>query len=138
MVLTLYTTSTHMQQVLVFRTEPDTGPTTDQAPSLMVEDVGQVLRVEFLGESLQHVHSCDILHQVFSSEWYLGKIAKNIYWIFYDYCLLLTLKAPRKKESKKWCLLKSSAANNCLKLLTNLSIEANRVDPDQTAPIGAV
>ena len=29
----------------------------------------------------------------------------------------------------------SSAANNCLTLLTNLSIEANRVDPDQTAPI---
>ena len=36
------------------------------------------------------------------------------------------------------CLLKSSAANNCLTLLTNLSIEANRVVPDQTAPIGAV
>ena len=35
-------------------------------------------------------------------------------------------------------LLKSSAANNCLTLLTNSSIEANRVDPDQTAPIGAV
>ena len=27
------------------------------------------------------------------------------------------------------------AANNCLTLLTNLSIEANRMDPDQTAPI---
>ena len=35
-------------------------------------------------------------------------------------------------------LLKSSAANNYLTLLTTLSIEANRVDPDQTAPIGAV
>ena len=31
-----------------------------------------------------------------------------------------------------------SAANNCITLLTNLSIEANRVDPDQTAPTGAV
>ena len=31
-----------------------------------------------------------------------------------------------------------SAANNCLTLLTNIRIEANRVDPDQTAPIGAV
>ena len=28
--------------------------------------------------------------------------------------------------------------NSCLTLLTNLSIEANRVDPEQTAPIGAV
>ena len=50
----------------------------------------------------------------------------------------LTLKAPRKKASEKWCLLKSSAAKNSLTLLTNLSIEANRVDPDQTAPLGAV
>ena len=50
----------------------------------------------------------------------------------------LTLKVPRKKCIQKCCLLKSSAANNCLTLLTNLSIEANRVDPDQTAPIGAV
>ena len=32
----------------------------------------------------------------------------------------------------------SSAANNCLALLTELSIEANRADPEQTAPIGAV
>ena len=40
----------------------------------------------------------------------------------------LTLKAPRKNES----------GNNCLTLLTNLNIEANRVDPDQIAPIGAV
>ena len=50
----------------------------------------------------------------------------------------LTLKAPRKNSSEKLRLLKSSAANNCLTLLTNLSIEANMVDPDQTAPIGAV
>ena len=35
-------------------------------------------------------------------------------------------------------LLNSSAANNCLTLLTYLSLEANRVDPDQTAPIRAV
>ena len=27
---------------------------------------------------------------------------------------------------------------NCLTLLTNLSIEANSLDPEQTAPIGAV
>ena len=32
----------------------------------------------------------------------------------------------------------SSAENNFLTLLTNLSTEANSVDPDQTAPIGAV
>ena len=32
----------------------------------------------------------------------------------------------------------SSAAIDCLPLLTNLSIEANRVDQYQTAPIGAV
>ena len=50
---------------------------------------------------------------------------------------LLALKAPRKNASVKLNLLKSSAANNCLTLLTNLSIEANRVGPDQTAPIGA-
>ena len=31
----------------------------------------------------------------------------------------------------------SSAANNCLTLLTKLSIDANRVDTDQTAPKGA-
>ena len=51
----------------------------------------------------------------------------------------LTLKAPRKK-----CIdLKMSSAEvvcckYCLTLLTNLSIEANSVDPEQTAPIGAV
>ena len=32
----------------------------------------------------------------------------------------------------------SSAANNKPTLPTNLSIEANNVDPDPTAPIGAV
>ena len=32
----------------------------------------------------------------------------------------------------------SSAPNNCQTLMTNSSIEANRVDPEQTAPIGAV
>ena len=56
----------------------------------------------------------------------------------YDYVFVLTLKAPRKKCIWKCLLLKSSAANNCLTLLTHLIIEANRVDPDQTAPIGAV
>ena len=50
----------------------------------------------------------------------------------------LTLNASRKNASEKRRLLKSSAASNCLTLLTNLSLEANRVDPDQTAPIGAV
>ena len=49
----------------------------------------------------------------------------------------LTLKEPKKCIWKNR-LLKSSAANNCLTLLTNISIEANSVDPDQTAPIGAV
>ena len=49
--------------------------------------------------------------------------------------LSLTLKAPSKNVSEKRCLLKSSAANNCLTLPTNLSIEANRVDLDLTAPI---
>ena len=47
-------------------------------------------------------------------------------------------ESAKKNASEKWRLLKSSAANNCLTVLTNLSIEANRVDPDQTAPIGAV
>ena len=32
-------------------------------------------------------------------------------------------------------LLKSSSAYNCRTLLTNLSIEANSMDLDQTAPI---
>ena len=49
-----------------------------------------------------------------------------------------TLKAPRKNAFEKWRRLKSSAANNCLTLSINLCIEANSVDPDQTAPIGAV
>ena len=31
-----------------------------------------------------------------------------------------------------------SAANNCLTITDKLSIEANSVDPEQTAPIGAV
>ena len=39
---------------------------------------------------------------------------------------------------EKMHLKNDVAANNCLTLLTNLSIEANSVDPDQTAPIGAV
>ena len=51
---------------------------------------------------------------------------------------IYTLKVPRKNASEKLRLLKSSAANNCLILLTNSGIEENRVDPDQTAPVGAV
>ena len=50
---------------------------------------------------------------------------------------MLTLKAPRKNASEKWRPLKSSAANKCPTSLTNLNMEANRVDPDHTAPIGA-
>ena len=50
----------------------------------------------------------------------------------------LTLKAPRKKMHLKM----SSAEVFCCKLLPyitdKLSIEANSVDPEQTAPIGAV
>ena len=55
-------------------------------------------------------------------------------------CLLakLTLKAPGKKMHLKM----SSAEVVCCKYLPNitdeLSIEANSVDPEQTAPIGAV
>ena len=48
------------------------------------------------------------------------------------------LKFQEKNASEKRRLLKLSAANNCLALLTNLSIEPNRVVPEQTAPIGAV
>ena len=51
---------------------------------------------------------------------------------------LLTLKAPRIKMHLKM----SSAEVVCCKQLPNitdkLSKEANRVDPEQTAPIGAV
>ena len=51
---------------------------------------------------------------------------------------MLTLKAPRKKKHLKM----SSAEVVCCKYLSNnsdeLSIEANSVDPEQTAPIGAV
>ena len=50
----------------------------------------------------------------------------------------LTLKAPREKTHLKM----SSAEVVCCKELPNitdeLSIEANRVDPEQTAPRGAV
>ena len=59
-------------------------------------------------------------------------------WVYAWMKFTLTLKAPRKNASEKWRLLKSSAANSCLTLLTNLSIEASKVDPEQTAPIGAV
>ena len=36
-----------------------------------------------------------------------------------QFAKVLTLKAPRKNGSEKCRLLKSSAANNCLTLLTN-------------------
>ena len=42
----------------------------------------------------------------------------------------LTLELPTKNTLK----IMSSAANNCITLLTNLSLEANSVDPDQMAP----
>ena len=45
------------------------------------------------------------------------------------YCFFkVSIKAPNKNASGKICLLESSAAYNYLSLLTNLSIEANRVD----------
>ena len=47
---------------------------------------------------------------------------------------VLTHKAPRKKMHPKMF----TAVNNCLILLTNFSIETNSVDPEQTAPVGAV
>ena len=55
-----------------------------------------------------------------------------------SYQVGLTLKAPRKKMHLKM----SSAEVICCKKLPNitdkLSIEANSMDPEQTAPIGAV
>ena len=50
---------------------------------------------------------------------------------------ILTLKTPAK-IIWKFHLHLSSAANFCERYLTKLSIETNSVDPDQTAPIGAV
>ena len=50
---------------------------------------------------------------------------------------IISFYQPLKRQEKMH-LKMSSAANNCLTLLTNSSMEANRVDPDQTAPIGAV
>ena len=46
----------------------------------------------------------------------------------------LTLKAPRKKCIWSWCRLLQKLPN----ITNELSIEANSVDPEQTAPIGAV
>ena len=61
---------------------------------------------------------------------------RNMKSIFCD--ALLTPKAPRKKIHLKM----SSAEVVCCKLLPNitdeLSIEANSVDPEQSAHIGAV
>ena len=50
----------------------------------------------------------------------------------------LTLKAPRKNASEKFRLLKSSAAKKMPNITDELSIEANSVDPEQTAPVGTV
>ena len=51
---------------------------------------------------------------------------------------VISLKATRKMHLKKCRLLISSAANNYLTLLANLSIQAKSVDPEQTGHIGAV
>ena len=51
---------------------------------------------------------------------------------------ILSLKAPSKMHPKRH-LLKSSEAHICLRLLTiNVNVEANSVEPDQTALTGAV
>ena len=64
------------------------------------------------------------------------RVELNILYCIVSIFDILTLKAPRKNAPEKWCLLMSSAANFSITLLTNLSIEADRVDPHQTAPIG--
>ena len=61
---------------------------------------------------------------------------------FPDTFFLGALRVKRAYRSSfevptKTHLLKSSAANNCIILLTKLRVEANSVDPDQTAT-GAV
>ena len=64
--------------------------------------------------------------------------------IFNRYSTLNMLKqiciGPWSVDKCIWeCLqIKASAAYICLTLLSNWSIEANSVDPDQTAPTGAV
>ena len=57
--------------------------------------------------------------------------------IGYSNAANLSLKELTKNASENVVCL-SSAANDCLVLLTNLSIETNNVYPDQTAAIGAV
>ena len=59
-----------------------------------------------------------------------------LFQLFYN----LTLEAPRKKCIWKCRLLiqKSSAAKKLPSITDELSIEANSVDPEQTAPIGVV
>ena len=47
---------------------------------------------------------------------------------------ILTLKAPRKMHLK----MLAAEVVCCKTLLANLSIQAKSVDPEQTAPIGAV
>ena len=53
-------------------------------------------------------------------------------------CHSQTEKGPSNVLEKFWKshLLKLPAATNCITVLTNLSIEANSVDTDQTAPTG--
>ena len=64
---------------------------------------------------------------------------KDLFSIHIDHVdtCTLTLKAPRKKYILKCRLLKSSAAKKLPNITDELSIEANSVDPEQTAPIGA-
>ena len=50
---------------------------------------------------------------------------------------MLTLKAPRKKMHLKMSSAEVVCCKYCLTLMTNLSIEVNIVDPEQTAPIGS-
>ena len=54
------------------------------------------------------------------------------------YCYTMVLLIAEAGVLTNCRLLKSSAANNCQTLMMNLSIKANSVDPEQTAPIGAV
>ena len=44
---------------------------------------------------------------------------------------ILALKGPIKMHLIICCMLKLSAANNCLTLLANLSIQAKSVEPEK-------
>ena len=81
-----------------------------------------------------------------------SEMLKNVLWNLYQFYHrfskivsdeLARLRTPIEKELKVRSTLKMSSAEVvCCKLLPNitdkLSIEANSVDPEQTAPIGAV